>query len=92
MLEDTVAASDVGLPTTGSVAGRHASTIAPMSSLPEPATRPAREAVGRALPTTAARSSAGVSDGLMEAHRAMAPETWGVAIEVPLSDAYPLTG
>ena len=49
--------------------------------------RPANDGVDWALFTTAARNCPAVSEGLIEAHSAIAPDTCGVAMEVPLSDA-----
>ena len=81
-----VAVSDVGEPVTAAVGAVQAVTIAPTSSRPLLATLPASEGVGRALLTTARLSCRALSAGLIDAQRAIAPDTWGVAIDVPLSD------
>ncbi|CAB4886224.1 unannotated protein [freshwater metagenome] len=81
------AVSDVGNPETAAVGAVQAVTMAPTSSRPLFATLPVSESVGLALSTTARLSCLALSAGLIEAQSAMAPETWGVAIDVPLSEA-----
>ena len=79
-----VAVSPLGAPVTGVVAGWHASMRAPTSRRPPVAVMPAMDAVGAVVERIAARIWAAVMVGLRAAHRAAAPDTCGVAIDVPL--------
>src|SRR4029079_12939935 len=75
---------------TGGVSARarQASTIRPV------AVRPTVHADGLPLPRTRARSAAAssASEGQTDATRAAHTETWGVAIDVPLSQPQPGVG
>ena len=79
-----VAVSPLGAPVTGADAGRQYCIIAPMSRRPPLTVRPLRDAVGAAEATSALRMAAPVLVGSIEAHKAAAPVTCGVAMEVPL--------
>jgi hypothetical protein len=54
--------------------------------------KPAREDVGFAAPRIAARICAAVAVGNAAAYKATAPDTCGVAMDVPLYEAYEFVG
>ena len=85
--DSAVAPSPLGAPATGAVAGRHAPTRAPTSRRPPVAVMPSSDAVGAAVERMAARIWGAVMAGFIDAQRAAAPETCGVAIDVPLYEA-----
>ena len=59
-------------------------SIEDTSSRPLVVVSPFIDVVGATLVNKAERSSAAVCAWLIDAHSAIAPDTWGVAIEVPL--------
>ena len=77
-----VAASPDGEPSTG--APTQAPTIAERSRRPPVTVLPTIDDVGATFASVASRRSWAVCPWLIEAQSAIAPDTWGVAIEVPL--------
>ncbi len=79
-----VALRPLGVPLTSPSGGMHTFTMVPMSSRPPVVVLPASDAVAAAVPSTALRRSKAVMVGSMDSHKATAPLTWGVAMDVPL--------